>query len=80
MKTLEALFKEIVASKELQKELASIGKEKIAEIEAFLKKHDCAASAQEFADFLKKQKKSQSDGELADDIAEAVTGGKWRLW
>ena len=41
MKTVEELFKEIEASKDLQKELTSIGKGQFAEIEAFLKKHDC---------------------------------------
>ena len=80
MKTLEELYKEIIASKELQKELTSIGKGQFAEVDVFLKKHNCEVSAEEFVDFLKKQKKSQPEGELADDATEAVAGGKWRLW
>lgn len=82
MKTVEELFREIIASKELQEELTSIGKGQFAEVDAFLKKHNCEVSAEEFVDFLKKQKKSQSEGELADDATEAVAGGKmsWRLW
>ena len=75
MKTVEELFKEIDASKDLQKEHTSIGKGQFAEIGAFLKKHDCDASAEEFIDFLKSQKKSRTDGEIGDDDVEAVDGG-----
>jgi hypothetical protein len=77
MKTVEELFKEIEASKDLQKELTSIGKGKFAEVEVFLKKHDCEASAEEFVDYIKSQKKSQIEGEIGDDAAGAVAGGKW---
>ena len=77
LKTAEELFKEIDASKDLQNELTSIGKGQFAELDAFLKKHDCGASAREFIDFLKDQKKSQPEGELADDAAESVAGGYW---
>lgn len=75
MKTAEELFKEIDASKDLQEELTSIAKGQFAEIGAFLKKHDCAVSAEEFIDFLKSQKKAQTEGEIEDDAAEAVAGG-----
>ena len=75
MKTVEELFKEIDASKDLQKELTSIGKGQFAEIGAFLKKHDCDASAEEFIDFLKSQKKSRTDGEIGDDDVVDVAGG-----
>lgn len=75
MKTAEEFFKEIDASKDLQKEFTSIGKGQLAEIVAFLKKHDCAASAEEFIDFLKSQKKSRTEGEIGDDEVEAVAGG-----
>ena len=82
MKTVEELFREINASEELQKELSSIGKGQFAEVDAFLKKHNCDVSAEEFVVFLKKQDKSQFEGELSDDATEAVAGGKmsWRLW
>ena len=55
MKTAEEFFREITASEDLQKELTSIGNGQFAEIGAFLKNHDCGASAEEFVDFLKKQ-------------------------
>lgn len=77
MKTAEELFKEITASEALQKEFDAIGKGKLAEIGAFLKNHDCTASAEEFMAFLKKQK--APEGELDDDAAGVVAGGKWFL-
>ncbi len=73
MKTLEDLYKEIEESKDLQKELSSIGKGQFAEIGAFLKKHDCEAMAEEFVAFMKKM--SQAEGEIGDDGAGAVAGG-----
>ena len=76
MKTAAEFIKEIGASEDLQRELVSIGKA-YAEIEAFLKKHDCGASAREFIDFLIDQKKSQPEGEIGDDEANAVAGGYW---
>ncbi len=80
MKTVEELFKEIEASKDLQKELTSIGKGKFAEVEVFLKKHDCEASAEVFVDFLKKKKKTQPEGEIGDEDVEAVAGGGMFEW
>ena len=79
MKTVEELFKEIDTSKDLQNEITSIGKGQFAELEAFLKKHDCEASAEEFIEFLKKQKPSKAEGELTDDDVDAVAGGRWIL-
>ena len=80
MKTVEELFREIGASKDLQKELTSIGKGQYAEIGAFLKKHDCAASAEDFVNYLKSHKKTQAEGELSDDTAENVAGGRFLWW
>ena len=80
MKTVEELFKEIDASKDLQKEITSIGKGQFAEIGAFLKKHDCDASAEDFVAFMKKQKTSQAEGEIGDDDAEAAAGGRFLWW
>ena len=45
-----------------------------------MKKHDCEASAEEFVDYIKSQKKSQIEGEIGDDAAGAVAGGKWYFW
>ena len=72
MKTIEELFREIVASKELQKELKSIGKGQYSEIEALLKKYDCDATAEEFISYVK----SISEGEIGDDEASLTAGGK----
>lgn len=71
MKTLEDLLKEISTSDELQNELASMEKGQYAEVEAFLKKHDCSASAEEFVNYLK----SLLEGEIGDDEASVVAGG-----
>ena len=70
MKTAAEFIKEIGMSEDLQRELMSIGKE-YAEIGAFLKRHDCAASAKEFADFIQ----SQNEGEITDDATKNVAGG-----
>lgn len=72
MKTMEKFIKEISTSNELQNELVSIGKGQYAEIEAFLKKYDCSASAEEFVDYVK----SVLEGEIADDEASLAAGGK----
>lgn len=71
MKTAAEFIKEIGMSEDLQRELMSIGKE-YAEIGAFLKRHDCSASAEEFVDYVK----SVLEGEIADDEASLAAGGK----
>ena len=68
MKTVEEFYKEIAASKELQKELKAASD---GTLEAFLKKHDCSASASDFEKYVK----SQSEGEIGDDFAGAAAGG-----
>lgn len=68
MKTIEELYKEIAESKELQEELKNVSEE---ELEAFLKKHSCDATAKEFADYVK----SQAEGEIADEDATVIAGG-----
>ena len=69
--TKEELYKEISTSEELKKAVSEI-KDKTA-LADFLKKHGCEASADEFEKFVK----SQSEGEIGDDAAEAAAGGKW---
>ena len=66
MKTIEELYKEIQASK-LQEVLKALSEE---ELDAFLKKHGCEATAKEFADYVK-----QAEGEIGDKAAETVAGG-----
>ena len=74
MKTLEQFIKEINASKELQEELKNL-KNKDA-VAAFLKKHDCSATAEELAEAIK-VKAENGQGELSDDEASAASGGIW---
>ena len=73
MKTIEEFYKEIAGSKELQDELKNISE---GMLEAFLKKHDCDASVEDF----KKLLKSQSEGESGDDDAAAAAGGMPAPW
>ena len=73
MKTAEEFVKEINESKELQKAIGEI-KDK-ASFEAFLKDHDCDATADEFVKFVK----SHAEGEIGDETAESITGG-WGVW
>ena len=68
MKTVEELYDEILRSKTLQEELKEVSGEKMDE---FLKKHDCEATAKEFAEYAK----AHREGEIADGVVEAVTGG-----
>ena len=74
MKTAEAFYHEIAESKELQEELKTVTEETLA---AFLKKHGCGSTAEEFAAFVR----TQSEGEIADEAAESVSGGTaWDHW
>ena len=83
MKTLKQFVKEIEASKELQEELENL--KDAAAADAFLKKHDCSATAKELAKFIKSKIKD-GQGELSDDEASVVSGGVWmdigfgRIW
>ena len=69
MKTLEQFVKEIEASEALQKEIVEIKDQ--AALEAFLKAHECGATAEEFLSFIA----PKGDGELSDDAAAGITGG-----
>ena len=72
MKTIEAFYKEIADSKELQEELKTASDETLA---AFLAKHGCDATAEEFVAFAK----AKAEGELDDDGVEVVSGGIYYL-
>ncbi|MBQ7700332.1 MAG: hypothetical protein IJT49_08335 [Clostridia bacterium] len=74
MKTLNEFIKEINGSKDLQEELKNTNDMDAAN--AFLKKHDCDATANELAEYIRSQRK---DGvqELSDDEVSAVAGGIW---
>ncbi|MBP0973019.1 MAG: hypothetical protein J5851_03840 [Oscillospiraceae bacterium] len=66
MKTLAELMQEVAGSEELQKELTAIKDSET--LEAFFKKHDCNATAEEFLAV-------EGEGALSDEDAEAVAGG-----
>ena len=74
MKVLDEFIKEIKASKELQAELKNV-KDTVA-ADAFLKSHDCGATAKELSEFIKSQI-NDGQGELSDDEASSVSGGIW---
>ena len=86
MKTIEAFIKEIEGSAELQAALKEI-KDKDA-LAAFLKKNDVDGTVEDFGKAIKA--KTEAEGELSDDDAEAVAGGgfkaflkqwlRWDLW
>ncbi len=78
MKTIEAFIKEIEGSAELQAALKEI-KDKEA-LAAFLKKNDVDGTVEDFSKAIKA--KTEAEGELSDDDAEAVAGGKhwWEFW
>ena len=72
MKTIQDFIKEIEGSAELQAALKAIkDKDALAE---FLKKNDVAGTVEEFAEAIKA--KTGAEGELSDDDAEAVAGGR----
>ena len=78
MKTIEAFIKEIEGSAELQAALKEIkDKDALAE---FLKKNDVDGTVEDFGKAIKA--KTEAEGELSDDDAEAVAGGKhwWEFW
>ena len=68
MKTIEEFYREIATSKELQEELKKTSDEML---EAFLKKHDCSASVKDFTEYVD----AHREGEIEDDIIQAVAGG-----
>ena len=75
MKTLQELYKEVIASEELKKEFMEASKdEKNAQknVEEFLKKHGCDATYDDLQAFFKEK----NAGELSEDEVEAVAGGK----
>ena len=74
MKVLDEFIKEIKASKELQAELKNV-KDTVA-ADAFLKSHDCGATAKELSEFINSQI-NDGQGELSDDEASAASGGRW---
>ena len=71
MKTLQELYKEVIASEELKKEFMEASKDE-KNVEEFQKKHGCDATFDELKAFFEEKSK----GELNEDEVEAVAGGK----
>ena len=71
MKTIEEFIKEFEASMELKEELKAAYREALG---AFLKKHGCGATAEEFSDYVR----SQKEGEISDDAAMNAAGGAYQ--
>lgn len=71
MKTLEALYQEILASEDLQKEFRQAMNEN--RVEEALKANGCEAGKEELTAFLKEKQEKQ--GELADEELDDVAGG-----
>lgn len=69
--TIEALYKEIIASDELKS--AFVEAAKAQKLGDFLKAQGCEATEAEVVDFLKSLQKGE--GELADDELNSVAGG-----
>lgn len=75
MKTLQELYKEVIASEELKKEFMDAAKDEEngqKKVEEFLKKHECDASFEELQKFFKEK----SEDELSEEELTAVAGGK----
>ena len=78
MKTIEEFIKEIEGSEALKNELKAVNdKDALAD---FLKKNDVSGTVEDFGKAV--QTKTGAEGELSDDDAEAVAGGKhwWEFW
>ena len=71
MKTIEELYKEVLASEELKNEFLSLKPE---EVEGFAAKYGCKASLEEIKAFFE-AKKSQT-GALSDEELDQIAGGK----
>ena len=71
MKTLEELYKEVMASEELKKEFCALKPE---EVEGFAEKHGCKATLDEIKAFL--TEKSKAEGEISEEEVEQIAGGK----
>ena len=74
MKTLNEFYKELEGSEELLKELGAIeNEEALAE---FIRKNECEASVEEFLGGLTGEISEEASGEISDDEAENVAGGR----
>ena len=75
MKTIEELYKEVLASEELKKEFLSLKPE---EVVGFAAKNGCEASLDEIKAFF--EAKKNRNGTLSDEELDQVAGGKNADW
>ena len=73
MKTLQDLYKEVMASDELKAAFAQAAKDK--KVADFLKANGCDATEEEFKTFL--AEKAGSDKALSEEDLENVAGGSF---
>lgn len=71
MKTIEALYQEVLVDNEMKKAFVKATQED--SLEAFLKENGCDATADEVQAFLAEE--TRKEGELADAELGAVSGG-----
>ena len=71
MKTLEALYEEVMQSETLKKEFLEAAKAKDA-VKAFLTEHGCDAGLEELQTFMKEKAVIN----VSDDDIDSVAGGK----
>ena len=69
MKTLQDLYSEVIANDELKTEFMEAAKD--GRPMEFLKAHDCEATAEELAAFMKER----TTGELSDEELDDAAGG-----
>ena len=72
MKTLEDLYKEVIASEDLKKAFTQAAKDK--KVADFLKANGCDATEDEFKAFL--VEKAKTDKALSEEDLENVAGGR----
>ena len=70
MKTIEELYREVIASEDLKKEFLALKPE---EVEGFAEKYGCKATLDEIKSFLTEK---SAAGELSDEEINQVAGGK----
>lgn len=76
MKTIEQFIKEIEGSADLQNEIKAIKDQDV--LAEFLKKNDVEGTVQDFGKAV--MAKGGAEGEISDDVASTVDGGRYLWW
>jgi len=75
MKTLQELYGEIMASDVMKK--AFVEAMKAGELEAWLRSHECEASAEEFTEFVETIAAEDTPIELSEEVLQQIAGGSF---